>query len=206
MKIILGSLAIVMIEIIRGILYIFAAVCQLVEIILDSKVLDWFGHLFRRKAKPLIKLTQKKIEPYVITQTVSALDSTLISKICKEVVLDQLGRTSEVGETIKVIDTFLLIDGSTLVMFMYRKHEQINVNGVSKDKIAASIHSIRLTLNIHGCFVEIEAVQSMDARSLQGVQTTDFLQEVMSGCYKRQGTKNSLDLPTSSLEKQPVNA
>lgn len=205
MKIILG-LAIVLIEIIRGLLYIFGATCQLIDIIFRSEVLKWFGHLFRRKTKPLIKLSQNKIEPYVLTETVSEFDSTLVFEICKEVVRDQVGRNIEDGETIKLIDSYQMVDGSTLVMFMYRKHEQINVNGVSKDKIAASIHSIRLTLNIHGCFVEIEAVQSMDARSLQGVQTTDFLQEVMSGCYKRQGTKNSLDLPTSSLEKQPVNA
>ncbi len=123
-----------------------------------------------KKAHSFDRIDKKKIEPFALSEDVEELHPALIGQVCEEIVRDQLGRALEEVETVAVLKSLILKDGTTLVIFRYRRHLKSDANGAVKDRLHASVHMVRLTLNKVCQSVEIENSASFDAHDLKGIQ------------------------------------
>lgn len=126
--------------------------------------------LKQKTRKTLKKLDSSKIEVFPLDSETDTLNQDLVENICHEIVRDQIGRAFDENEKVSVIESDNLVDGSVLVIFRYRRHDQKKVQGSTKDKLISSVHTVRLTLNKLAQSVHIENVMSVDSDNISHLQ------------------------------------
>ncbi len=154
--------------------------------------------------RPMMKIKKSKIGPYILQRGDTDFDSYgTVNNVCKSFVSEQIGRKLNDSETITVLSSQKLADGSLLVIFTYRMcitHE----NTSPKNKVTSSLQAIRLILNRLEETVHIEHLMTINTESIGLFEDPiKVITATVNDTIPQLSTGNSIDyqIPVSSRQR-----